>query len=599
MCHVHEDSSMQMPACLLDGVSLDDVCFSGNKEIDNAVRALYKRVLNGERGAQTEIDSHVYAELLFRERPESIIFNSGIGSGYIEQLRTCGCSGIHYHSLPDIGNYIRSVVFFSGDKPCASFDAEMPLIACIYDSLPNIKRTKQLKVKFEPLVGNGPQFSAIVSILLGTFLGLFPRAAKAPYFRKRCDIVSFLRKMQCLGEKEKVEALRGISNVIKLCFMEYVQFCIVEYMPVEKEVMMKGRTTNAFLNTLSGVCDIFRMQINDLEVFDLHNIDKIAVQCIERCYRLCKFKMQRHVPNRDFFPQCYKSVDWDVFSSALGIVEYCYFLNSHRICGKWGCNVFDHTRELRLMFPDTPEEVLKYACVLNQKVKTFKLPENITAKQVMSLRKQYDYCQDSREAISKFVVCLGCIVLGRGQKRVFRYSCRDGVVECVRCQESRSVFKIDLLGAILYLCGEVFIMCPMCLEILSLGMFDFGVARGCRNCCRSSGTMEPVPPKSRKKRKPCFHCFLPSSNILTLLDSKTMRIVDLQVCNKHMPQNHVKKYINEVGFLRVSHCLCVIFNISFFVVGVTIFCVVQYPVSYTCVRTFMSYIRMNLLDTQT
>ena len=548
MCHVHEDSSMQMPTCLLDGVSLGDVFFSGNKEIDNAVRALYKRVLNGERGAQTEIDSYIYAELLFRERPESIVFNSGIGSGYIELLRSRGFSGIHSHSLPDIGNFIRSVVFFSGDKPCASFDADMPLIACIYDSLPNIKRTKQLKAKFEPLVGNGAQFSAIVSILLGTFLGLFPRSAKAPYFRKRCDIVSFLRKMQCLGEEEKVEALRGMSNVIKLCFMEYVQFCVVEYMPVERGVMMKGRTTKAFLNTLPGVCDIFRMQINDLEVFDLNNIDKIAVQCIERCYRLCKFKMHRHVPNRDFFPQSYKSVDWDVFSSALGIADYCYFSNSQRFCGKWGFNVFDHTRELRLMFPDTPEEVLKYSCVLNQKVKTFKLPGNITAKQVTSLRKQYNYCQDSEEAISKFFVCLGCIMLGRGQKRVFRYSCRDGVVECVRCQEPRSVFKINFVGAILYLCGEVFIMCPVCLEILNLSMFDYGVASGCRNCCRPPVAKESVISTSRKKRKPCFHCFLPSSNILTLLDSKIMCMVDLQVCNKHMPQNHVRKYINEVRF---------------------------------------------------
>lgn len=558
-----EEESEKTSTCQINGVSLGGIFFSRNSDIDNAVRVLYKRVLDGEKGAQEQIDSYIYAELLFRERPGSIIFGSDTKTGYVELLRSRFCNGIHSDNLPDIGNFIRSVVFFSGDEPCVSFDSELPLIACIYDALPNIKRTKQLKARLDPLVGNGSQLSAIVSILLGTLLGLFPRTAKAPYFRRRCDIVGCVREIQCLPETQKAEALRKIPNIVKLCFMEYVQFCIVTYMPVEHEVMMKGATTDTFLNTLPGVCDIFRLQINDLECFNLSDIDKIAVQCVERCYRLCKFKMRRHATTKGVSLPCFKKVNWVAFLDALEIVEYDYLLNSHKICGKRGGILLDSTRELRLMLPDAPDEVLRYACAFQQTFKTYKLPETLTTKQMLSLRRQYSHCQNSQEAVSKFFVCLGCVVTGRGQKQLFRYSCRNGIVECARCQNPYSVLEIEMLGSILYFCGQVLIMCHSCLEILTLGHFDFGVDSGCRNCCRRLPCQETVCKKSRKKRKPCFYCCFPSNNTLTLLESKTLCIQNVHVCNKHTPPSHICKYICEVSDCACL-CTCLRFNIPLF-----------------------------------
>jgi len=533
--------------CSMNGVSLDDVSFSQNPVIDDAVRVLYKQVLNGGRDSQRLIDSYIYAELLYRKRPTSIIYNSSTVKENIELLRSRDCDGIHAHSLPDIGNFIRSVVFFSGDKPCSFFDANMPLIACIYDALPNIKRTKQLKSKFEPLYGNGAQFSAIVSILGGALLGLFPWAAKMPYFKRRCDIVACLRDIQCLPETEKVETLRSIPNIIKLCFMEYVQFCIVEYMPVEYEVMKRGRTTRAFLNTLPGVCDIFRLQINDLEILNLNDIDRIAVHCIERCYRLCKFKMQRHAGNKANTLPFFKHVEWDTMSRALELVEYDHFLNSHKICGKMGGDIYDYTRDLCLTLPDTPQDVLKYACIMQQTLKTFKLPENVARKQALSLKRIYSHCQDSQKEVSRFYVCMGCILMGRGQKRTFRYSCYNDTVECARCHKANSIMAINMVGAIVYFFNSALVMCHVCLDILDVSVFDYGIDVGCRNCFMKSGEKKAECKQFRKKRKPCFHCCLPSSNILTLLESNPpIRMKNVYVCNKHTPPTHVQKYTHEV-----------------------------------------------------
>ncbi len=269
--------------------------FSEHTDIDAHLQLLYQRVLAGQLDAQTEIDSLIFAELLLDDAATRCRLLALQDPDLVTRLRSSVPHTIQAANLPDLGTHIRSVVYLSGDAPPSTSIPNYLLHLMIYEALPNIKRTKQTRhtdsSRLLPMCT--AMGAACVNVMLGTLLGLYEHAAKRAVFKTRCNIVAEIYRVQCLTDTDRQAWLLSVPNLLKICFMEYVMWFISNFMPTELAIISSRPSTAVYLNTYASVCDTFRQAMLDSSAV-LCDLDAVASQHIERCVRMCKFKMCRH-----------------------------------------------------------------------------------------------------------------------------------------------------------------------------------------------------------------------------------------------------------------------------------------------------------------
>jgi len=318
--------SFEAPPCLKAQTLSEDA------ELNETLARLYNEVLCGNTTTQSDIDSYIYAELVLRDKERGRRLRACCGAHKLsELLRSQARYTISCDTLPDLGNIIRNIVFSSGNCPPEQHPSTFtPLVCAVYDALPNIKRTKQIKQKaavvLDHIVTDSQHISAMISVMLGTLLALYPNNVKVPGFRLRCDIVATLRKVQCMCVREKFNFIQQAQHIIKACFLEYVPWFIQTYMPVEASIMARADTTPVFLHAYPNVCEMFRQEMIFLNDFDVIAVNKMAMQAIERCSRLCKFKMQRHITNKNTTIMNFKNFSKEDLQAALSLLP----INTHR-----------------------------------------------------------------------------------------------------------------------------------------------------------------------------------------------------------------------------------------------------------------------------
>eukprot|EP00961_Rhodomonas_salina_P271298 3666001-Rhodomonas_salina.1 len=91
--------------------------FSAHPGLDAHLTLLHRRILEGDPQAQIEVDRLIIAELLLRTpRVAKCFAESGVGD-VVELTRSRICDTPQLDTMPDLGSYIQSVVFFSGNQP--------------------------------------------------------------------------------------------------------------------------------------------------------------------------------------------------------------------------------------------------------------------------------------------------------------------------------------------------------------------------------------------------------------------------------------------------------------------------------------------------
>lgn len=460
--------------------------FSEHADVDVHLQLLYQRVLAGEADAQTEIDGFIFVELLLSD-PSTRTRLLALGDpDLVTRLRSSVPHTIQADNLPDLGAHIRAIVFRSGDAPPATQTPACLLDLMIYEALPNIKRTKQMRnadsARLLPM--GTAQAAACVNVMLGTLLGLYSHAAKRAVFATRCRIVAEIYGVQSLPDTEKQAWLLAAPNLVRICFMEYVMWFISTFMPTELAIIASKASTAMYLGTYASVCDTFRQAMLDDMPARLCDLDVVAAQHIERCIRMCKFKMCRLQPVTTGTP--FQHALAPAKADVQAAMAMCPLRRGHvympRNKTRTALNS-DHVYELRLLHPGAPARLMDIASCVHQAVTVSPLPRNIAEQQWLAVRSRHGDCALRTEVARKMFFCVSCCLQRRRlSSQQFRQCLLTNTLQCVLCRNTWSVVAADMIGRVLYYMNEAYHMCIKCGTTTKYTGDADGWTRACARC---------------------------------------------------------------------------------------------------------------------
>jgi hypothetical protein len=237
---------------------------------------------------------------------------------------------MNYDSLPDLGIFIRSTMtkkfytstalshnnkmrkfFACGSKKGARNKNNTGAIApkhwtetvsnswctsLLLETIPCLNRYKRgFKHLYDVESVGVNEVRAVIQILYGTLLKLYPRGSKTPIFSARVNLV---KRIQELLEQEQSAQMLFVStygSLVKFCLMEYCYNLLLDYFPVEYDLVCRHPSMNMYEATAKVMFDAFRRDVitTGLETWDFMNSK--ATSSIERCMRICKFKMNKNI----------------------------------------------------------------------------------------------------------------------------------------------------------------------------------------------------------------------------------------------------------------------------------------------------------------
>ena len=142
--------------------------------------------------------------------------------------------------------------------------------------------------------GDQVDVAACINVLFGTLLKLYPLGAKTPTFKARVAMTTRLMDLSTLPITEQNTFLAEHASLVRLCFMEYLLNALVDWLPCERELLLRTcPPMDTYLRIAGSMCDIFRQDalVTGREPWELLN--RAAAASIERCIRVCKFKVKK------------------------------------------------------------------------------------------------------------------------------------------------------------------------------------------------------------------------------------------------------------------------------------------------------------------
>ena len=556
---------------------IEKIEFSKDQKLNDILVGLHDQILRGGNNVQLVIDQYIILELLLRDRDTSTRLHKLSGTTLYNDLRTSITDTPHVNNLPDLGVYIRAVIWFCGNSPPSFQIPDCLVFLLVYDALPNIKRTKMMRhsntvPKIVPF--SDSLISASINVLLGTLLGLYPHASKTPPFPVRCDIIAEIHHLQCQSVAEKRDWLTRHPHIVKICFMEYVLWFTQNFLPVEYAILSSRASTAIYYNTYRTLCDSFRIGVSELRAGGVSTLEKYAQHHTERCSRICKFKMERHVQP----PCCPPVKNHNVTASILQkSIESFPVTRSHmytiKAKGRSGyCR--DFYNENRLLYPDLSRQSTCIMDQIHQMLNIVPLPSNIADAQWSAITKKTQNCVMRTHSARVIKVCIVCCLQHKKiETQNFRGILHMDVVQCTICQNDWSVVTVQVFGYVLYYAMDSYFLCTNCASLCKNmvrpppspirnakhpcpGVTEKvclqGDASGLTRKCTACTPCESATSKHKKRKNKCYKCC--SSNINTytsLLNPSRARMEEVYMCHKHTPSTSIRKNLLLVSDLAL------------------------------------------------
>lgn len=342
--------------------------------------------------------------------------------------------------------------------------------ALLQEGIPCLRRAKRNNKLVDPGCIHHHELVACINTMHGTLLKLYPLGAKRPIFTARKRILQRLGEIMMLPASDITAFLVQHAALVKLCFMEYTLNVMVSHMPVERQLLMgnplelecspvqmwcasMGRSVglpvfhngsaSMYESVCVAMCDLFRQETVLTGDESWGRMNEIASSSIERCVRICKFRVTRV---RE--PMMRISVAQDAFMARA--LEMRYMAGD--VLG------------LRCMHPDAAPDEIVFASMIQKSIMRFPLPRNIVEQQRESLWALHSKCFLTMEAHQFLNICVLCVMNGRMGKTKMRMCSSTGEYSCTTCPAG-TVVCVRMLGIVLKICNTNFYMCPCCTRI--------------------------------------------------------------------------------------------------------------------------------------
>jgi hypothetical protein len=285
------------------------------------------------------------------------------------------------------------------------------LIRVLHDSIPCLKNSKRTRQSIETNENeHRSHLMACINIMHGTLLKLYPMGIKTPPFTTKVNIVSRINHIMNASNDEQLQFIHDHPALIKLCMMEYVVNVLTDFLPCEHDYIMSYENMLTYKTTCVTMCDTFRQEIimSGNEPWDVMN--RGAASGIEKCMRVCKFKMMR-----------YKYFERDTA---------CIEFHEESLRMKYA---FDDMYTLNTVYSSSDLAVRTCAHMVQSMIKCFPLPYETMQLQTNRLRQLYGFCDTQCTAVQTFTVCSMCVMNGRTAAAKMRMCPFSGKLSCVTC----------------------------------------------------------------------------------------------------------------------------------------------------------------------
>ena len=269
------------------------------------------------------------------------------------------------------------------------------------------------------------EIMACINVMHGTLLKLYTLGAKTPTFNARVHLLS--RMMEMTTHTTTDQQLRFMQQhpaLMRICFMEYTINAMEDWLPCERVLLFSdlkntpahSAAMTTYSNIAVAMCDIFR-QVGiyhqllfefescffEVELFvqdaiitgteSWHSLNALAAIGIERCVRVCKFKLFRvpepmvrgpHLQPENFLPRC---MDGRMFApSSMDLAMH--------LCGG------DR---------DSASQILS----VHSNLQVFALPVCVAEKQLDSMDRIHSGCSAKLRACQRITFCSVCAINGK------------------------------------------------------------------------------------------------------------------------------------------------------------------------------------------
>lgn len=345
--------------------------------------------------------------------------------------------------------------------------------------------------------------AACINVLFGTILKLYPLGAKVPTFRARVAMTTRLMELSTLSIEEQLGFLAEHSSLVRICFMEYSLNALEDWLPCEREILLRMCPTSmdTYLRIAGSMCDIFRQEaiVTGLESWE--SLNRAAATSIERCIRVCKFKVAKPV---ELQLKCAHivpaSFDKGVLDMPWVNVTHPLFHTLHSEQEEEG--IFSQSPEALLVSAfrqsDEGSDLLKSLKLVHENFSVHRLPRIVQCFQQDVLDALHSACSARREAASSMSFCIVCAINGKGFQSKLRMCSITGELSCITCQPGMigcsSLFSKHASLPGFLSCSILFSKHSSLPGILSFSSLFFIFARylDSMDCFRHSGDRQPA-----------------------------------------------------------------------------------------------------------
>lgn len=131
----------------------------------------------------------------------------------------------------------------------------------LQESIPCLKRCKRSNrpMQFIHELCSQAEVSAIINMLHGTLLALYPRALNSQTYPCRVQLAWRLRNILCSTVDVQMNFIEANIGLVKLCMMEYCNNVIPDFLEPEYKTLCKMQpTADSFEGICSSICNNFR-----------------------------------------------------------------------------------------------------------------------------------------------------------------------------------------------------------------------------------------------------------------------------------------------------------------------------------------------------
>lgn len=417
----------------------------------------------------------------------------------------------------DMGAVIREIVIEQNHS------AKSVMAKIVQYCLPYIKHNRLNFPDFHTL--SHPELVAMVQIIAATCLGAYEHCQRKCTWQMRVSLFwLFWHILHTSNAQDMFIFCKTHMSLMRLCIIEYFIFFLQEYMPSELVFMDRilGLTAGVHhvFRQFTLIVDSFRQQALQDTQLDMTTINSRAQTCIDKCNRLCKGKSK--CVNKSISATQHK------YDPGLAIRS----MHMPRMPSTLHVHCYDNT-----ITHDEAVQIVSF----QHRIQIHALPYTMQRAQAAAVAHHAQHSTMTTYQSTFMYYCLRCQQHSSSTIASAKMRVRDSHVYCADCNCRDSIVKIQTVGRLVSIFGNVFYYCVCCkqVHVYQSGTCDVETCSRVRPACHKPTNTSVCMVCQRNT----------NSTPLQVLDDELGLTQTLSLCPNHRPPAHEHHVVQNLQAL--------------------------------------------------